>query len=62
MVFEWILEGVGKVLGVFWGWFFTRFSKNSILEKIAFPLEKIDKFKGLSYEKSMKKLRVVLER
>ena len=30
MVFEWILGGLGKVLGVFWRWFFTRFSKNSI--------------------------------
>ena len=28
MVFEWILEGLGKILGVFWRWFFTRFSKN----------------------------------
>ena len=28
MVFEWILEGLGKVLRVFWRWFFTRFSKN----------------------------------
>ena len=46
MVFEWILEGLEKVLGVFWRWFFTRFSKNSIFEKIAFSLEKIDKFKG----------------
>ena len=55
MVFEWILGGLGKVLGVFWRWFFTRFSKKMIFEKIAFPLEKIDKFKGLSYEKSMKK-------
>ena len=46
MVLKWILEGLGKVPGVFWRWFFTRFSKNSIFEKIAFPLEKIDKFKG----------------
>ena len=46
MVFEWILEGLGRVLGVFWRWFFTRFSNNSIFEKIAFSLEKIDKFKG----------------
>ena len=46
MVFEWILEGLGRVLGVFWRWFFTRFSKKIIFEKIAFPLEKIDKFKG----------------
>ena len=46
MVLKWILEGLGKVPGVFWRWFFTRFSKNSIFEKIAFSLEKIDKFKG----------------
>ena len=46
MVLKWILEGLGKVPGVFWRWFFTRFSKKSIFEKIAFPLEKIDKFKG----------------
>ena len=46
MVFEWILEGLGKVPGVFWRWFFTRFSKKLIFEKIAFLLEKIDKFKG----------------
>ena len=55
MVLKWILEGLGKVPGVFWRWFFTRFSKNSIFEKIAFSLEKIDKFKGLSYEKSREK-------
>jgi len=46
MVLKWILEGLGKVPGVFWRWFFTRFSKNSIFEKIAFSPEKIDKFKG----------------
>ena len=55
MVFEWILEGLEKVLGVFRKWFFTRFSKNPICEKIAFPLAKIDKFKGLNQEKSVEK-------
>ena len=51
MVFEWILEGLGKVLGVFWRWFFTRFSKNSIFEKTMFSLEKINEFKGLGLRK-----------
>ena len=31
MVFEWILGGLGQVLGVFWTWFFTRFSNFTIL-------------------------------
>ncbi len=55
VVLEWILGGLGKVLGVFWRWFFTRLKKKSIFKKIAFSLEKTDKFKGLGYEKSMKK-------
>ena len=55
MVWAWILGGLGRLLGVFWKSFLTRFSKTSIFKKIAFSLEKIDKFKGLSYDKSMKK-------
>ena len=51
MVLEWILGGLGRVLGVFWTWFFTRKQK----KQIAYSLEKTDKFKGLGYEKSMKK-------
>ena len=27
MVFTWLLGGLGRVLGVFWKWFFTRFKK-----------------------------------
>ena len=44
-------EASGGVLEVFFHMIF----KKLIFSKIAFPLEKIDKFKGLSYEKSMKK-------
>ena len=50
IVSRWFLNGFWKVWGRFWGCFgvgfFTRFSKNSIFEKIAFSLEKIDKFNG----------------
>ena len=42
-------------LGVFWQGFPMIFPKNAILKKIAFSLEKTNKIKGLSYEKSMKK-------
>ena len=56
MVFEWILEGLGKVPGVFWRWFFTRFSKSSV-----FPSRKLINSRVLDYEKSMKKQRKFIQ-
>ena len=44
-------------LEMFWQGFPMIFPKNAILKKIAFSLEKTNKIKGSSYEKSMKKQR-----
>ena len=59
IVSRWFLNGFWKVWGRFWGCFGGGFShdfqKIRFSKKIVFSLVKIDKFKGLSYEKSMKK-------
>ena len=56
-VSPWFWNGFWEVWGGFWGCsddFLSRdFQKKSILKKLAFPLERIDKFKGSSHEKSM---------